>query len=283
MTKKKLIAGVGAKGSILTKYIKPKQPSPNSDKDSQHRSTVVLKEQFTNDKGQECYRFCFAGEEDKDDATMLEANCRYVKIEEEGRLDVFFSEKEKEKRKLDDLEANQFKEPKVKWEKSRAKKLLYNDIIKGIVPLDPKDDDDGVLNLKGIYSMRPEYSEYSYEKFSGRIASLRKTVRDFTKRADQDKKRFDVFKSLNPVSRISHKGYVQWQGSEAQELLRQDIQEKKHETMSKIDLWGSRAEYFTEFSLDVFRDKLYQEIRTAKYLHTLEVRGKKKKKKKSSS
>ena len=132
--------------------------------------------------------------------------------------------------------------------------------------------------MKGIYSIRPEFSQYSYEKFSGRIASVRKTVRDFMTRAAKDKERFDTFKSLNPVSKISHKEYIQWQGSEAQELLRQDIQEKNHEKMSKIDHWGSRVEYFTEFPLDAFRDKLYQEIRTAKYSHTLKERGKKKKK-----
>jgi hypothetical protein len=62
------------------------------------------------------------------------------------------------------------------------------------------------------------------------------------KRAAKDKERFDTFKSLNPVSEISHKGYVQWQGSEAQELLRHDIKVKKHEKMSKIDLRGSRVE-----------------------------------------
>jgi hypothetical protein len=140
-----------SKGSILTKFIKPKQPSPNGDKDSLHRSIVILKEHFTTKNGKECYRFSFVDEADNDNATILEANCRYVKIEEEGKIDGFFSEMQKEKRKLNDLEAKKFKEPKVKWEKSRAKKLLYDDIVEGRVPLDPKDDDDGTMNLKGIY------------------------------------------------------------------------------------------------------------------------------------
>lgn len=279
MPKKKLVPGVGAKGSILTRFIRPKQPSPQSDQNSKHRSDIFLLEQFANEKGKMCFRFCFIWDKDKDDRVMLEANCRHVKVEEEGNVEDFFSSKDKEKRKIAELQAKQFKEPKIKWEKSMAKKLLYNDIVEGRVPLDPKDDDNGQLNLKGIYSMRPEYSEYDYDKFSGRLSSVRKTIRDFQKKASQDRKRFDRFKDRNPVSELSHKGYIQWQGSEAQELLRQDIREKKHENMSKMDLWGSQPEYFTEFPLDAFRDKLYQEIRTAKYLHTLEHKGKKKKKK----
>jgi hypothetical protein len=55
MAKKQLVAGIGSKGSILTKFIKPKQPSPNGDKDSQHRSIVLLKEHFTTESGKECY------------------------------------------------------------------------------------------------------------------------------------------------------------------------------------------------------------------------------------
>ena len=46
------------------------------------------------------------------------------------------------------------------------------------------------------------------------------------------------------------------------------------ERMSKIELWRSRPEYQGEFPLKEFRDKMYQEKGTAKYLHTLRVKGK---------
>jgi hypothetical protein len=71
-----------------------------------------LKEHFTAESGKECYRFCFADEADNDNATILEANCRDVQIEEEGKIDGFFSEMQKEKRKLNDLEAKKLRNPK---------------------------------------------------------------------------------------------------------------------------------------------------------------------------
>ena len=39
------------------------------------------------------------------------------------------------------------------------------------------------------------------------------------------------------------------------------------------ELWETREEYFEEFPLDVFRSKIDQEIRTAKYLHTVKTKG----------
>ena len=58
----------------------------------------------------------------------------------------------------------------------------------------------------------------------------------------------------------SHKGYIQWQGSESQRLLKNDIQNGLHETQTPLDLWMSRAEYHDIFPLKVFRDKICQEL-----------------------
>jgi hypothetical protein len=40
-----------------------------------------------------------------------------------------------------------------------------------------------------------------------------------------------------------------------------------------MKLWESRREYFEQFPLDAFRDKIKQEVRTAKYLHTCKTKG----------
>jgi hypothetical protein len=45
----------------------------------------------------------------------------------------------------------------------------------------------------------------------------------------------------------------------------------KHHRMA---FWLTRPAYYDEFPLNAFREKISQEIRTAKYLHTLKVRGK---------
>ena len=84
---------------------------------------------------------------------------------------------------------------------------------------------------------------------------------------------FDNYVANHPVSYFSHKGYIQWQGSEAQELALEHIAKNIHNTSKWKDWHESHPEFYENFELAVFKDKIRQEIRTAKYIHTLEVRG----------
>ena len=174
--------------------------------------------------------------------------------------------KEKEKEK-------EPKEPKIKWKKSKARALLYQDIRDGSVPIDNPRAGGGMA-LKEVYALRIEFQEYNYSKFSARLASLRKVIADADNRAEADQAAFENFKANHPVSLFSYKGYIQWQGSEAQESLLEDMEAGLHQSMGKKALWEHRNEYYENFPLNAFRDFVYQEVRTSKYLHTLKVKGK---------
>ena len=56
--------------------------------------------------------------------------------------------------------------------------------------------------------------------------------------------------------------------------MKEYLAAKVHKMLSRFELYGSRPEYYQNFPLDAFRDKVNQEIRTSKYLYTLKVRGK---------
>jgi hypothetical protein len=168
-------------------------------------------------------------------------------------------------------------EPKIKWKKSRAKQLLYNAIKEGRVPLEAKDSNNkSTMPLKDIYNLHPtELSKYHYSKLSSRISSLRKTIKECNGRAVFDQEAFDNFIARYPVSQFSHKGYIQWQGSDAQEKFNK-LMEKGELPIGfdKEKVYSTYGVFFTNFTLPVFREKVYQELGTAKYLHTLEIRGK---------
>ena len=90
-----------------------------------------------------------------------------------------------------------------------------------------------------------------------------------------DQEAFDDFLENHPNrSFFSHHGCEEWQGSVAQNFLLALIK-KGDVTMEtkKHKLWMSKAECYEVFPLKTFRDKVYKEFRTAKCLHTLEVRG----------
>lgn len=173
-------------------------------------------------------------------------------------------------------QAQPFNEPKIKWRDSKAKNLLYDDVRKGVIPLKAKDQNGkSTMTLTTIYTMRPEYQLYDRKKLSGRLSAIRKAVGTKNDRAVDDRKLFEIYKSIHPVSYFSHKGYIEWAGSEAKELvLRALAQRTLEELGGHKEFYGSESEFYENFTLDVFRDKVRQEIRTSKYLHTLEVKGK---------
>jgi hypothetical protein len=92
-----------------------------------------------------------------------------------------------------------FKEPKIKWKKSKAQALLYQDIKEGLVPLHAKDKNGKTtMKLKDIYEMHTEYAEYDYSKFSSGVS--RKIIQDCAGQDPVDLEAFNSFKANNLVS-----------------------------------------------------------------------------------
>ncbi len=257
--KKKLFAGVGAKCTVLTKFVRPKLAGFADD----HRTTCILKEMRTirvNKKDQECFVF-------EENGVDYHAVKRYFKVIEEGDASGFFPPEEAAAQRRAKEAADAFKEPKVKWRKSKAKRILYELLMDGTIPL------DDTMPFEEFFLLSQEFASYDPEKFKSRLRSLRDKISELDKRAEEDRKAFDVYKKNHEVSLFSHKGYIQWQGSDAQDLLWDDIEAGKLGTMTKKQLWESRPEYREEFPLFAFRKKVEQEIRTSKYVHTVRMKG----------
>lgn len=166
-------------------------------------------------------------------------------------------------------------EPSVKWKRIEAKKLLFQDLINGEVPLDAKNEQGKItMRLKDIWLKRDEYQLYKYSKFSSRLSSLRVTAKETLSPKELDQEAFDNYLENHEVSHTTGKGFIQWQGSGAQRLLRADLESNENEALEWEVWFNSNEEFYDNFTLDLFRDKVNQEIRTVKYLHTLKVRGK---------
>jgi hypothetical protein len=162
-----------------------------------------------------------------------------------------------------------FIEPEIPWAESKAKALLMQDIIDGVVPKNPC----STMPTNVIFTSRPEYAEYGYSAFSGRLSRLRAQINRELKRAEDDLAAFNNYKAHNVVHKMSAHGYPEWDGSDAQKQLKLDIDDGLHEILEPKELWCYR-EVYDSFPLRVFKDHIYQEIDTRKYLHTLDVKGK---------
>jgi len=160
--------------------------------------------------------------------------------------------------------------PEIPWQDSKAKALLRQDIIDGIVPKIPSNS----MPTNVIFTSRPEYAEYGYTQFGSRLSNLRKQVKRDLRRANEDRRRLENYLESHPPHSYTEHGYPEWEGSKAQEQLRKDMADNLHEVMLPLELWCLREEY-DYYPLKVFRDHIYQETRTKKYYNYLKVKGKK--------
>lgn len=266
MTKKyKPRAGVGAKAKIFTKMIYPRRQVV----DMKEESTVILigeEQKMINRKQQECYTFTIDGADPSSD--VFYAIKRYVHVFEEG-IDAFDTTLPGPPKE------NILEEKKVKWKKSKAKRILYDLLMDGTIPMEDKDADGNVtMPIEDIFLLDGEFAKYRFDMFAGRLKRLRDKIKELDNRAAADLLLFNNYKSNHKPSLFSHKGYIQWQGSAAQEWLWDDLPKYLKDPDSKpLRLWLTRPEYRNEFPLDAFRDKIKQEIRTEKYLRTREARA----------
>ena len=233
------------------------------DNDKGHRSTVVILRR-SDDKKKFVFRYAL----DDESGVELTGTSRYVKVIYEGNAADLFDVKGEDTVQVKG-------EPNIKWKHSKAKKLLYQDIIEGKVPLYARDDNGNTtMATKDIYALRPEFAAYNYDKFPSRLSSLRDTIQKKMSRKGDDEIAFEAFVRYTPVSIKTSRGNIQWKGSEAQELALKDIAEGIHTEKGYRYLHEKRPEYFTNFPFELFRNKIRQEVKTAKYLHTVKVKGK---------
>lgn len=233
MAKKKLRPGIGAKCTILTKFIHPKKTGFEEG----HRTKCILKEMKTirvNQKDQQCFVF-------EEDGKQFHAVRSHFKVYKEGKKSGCFNIEERTRKPA---AGGGFQEPKIKWRKSKANKVLYDLLRDGTIPLQKQDGNGNTtMTTEDIFALSEEFLLYDPNKFEGRLEALRKKIVELDTRASEDRAAFDIYKKNHEVSLYSHKGYIQWQGSDAQDLLWNDIEVGKLETMTKEELWQSRDEY----------------------------------------
>ena len=153
--------------------------------------------------------------------------------------------------------------PATAWE--IAKPILSKDYNEGTVTdsMKPKD----------VWGMRSEFKDVVYENFRSNFSRLKRTTKANQVRATIDNAGFLHDMTIYSLAK-EIEGY--WDGSEAQELLRQDIESNLHTQMKPQHLWLSRSEY-QKFGLKKFRGHIHQELRQERETNYWIVKKKKKK------
>ena len=142
------------------------------------------------------------------------------------------------------------------WGPSQAKKLLREDIINEVVTSE--------MDPAFVFAMRPEYQDYKFANFTTNLKNLTEVIakhhqrmKDDCKYYIEDRKLLKQFRMMNP--RVQK--YPNWHQSEAQRLLKVDVDHGRHTIYKPSELYlaPNRAAY-RDFPPDVFRKHLHQEV-----------------------
>jgi hypothetical protein len=156
------------------------------------------------------------------------------------------------------------------WRNSKAKRLLYHDILDGVVTAS--------MVPATVFRMRPEYQVYLEDNFKTNFKNLKQAIKDKQEYAVIDSAAFAHDRRVNPPVELTAKGCPHWNGSAAETFLKQDMDDGLHLTMKPAVLHMTRSEYQV-YPLAVFRPHIGQEKR-ARLNNTYWLAKKKKKKNK---
>ena len=89
---------------------------------------------------------------------------------------------------------------------------------------------------------------------------MRKAIDEKMARKAIDQAAFDNYVANHETAKFYHKGYIQWQGSDAQKLALEHMKENVHNTTKWDDWYGENAEFYLNFPPRIFKEKICQEI-----------------------
>ena len=169
----------------------------------------------------------------------------------------------RKKHKDGDLENEEANAQKViVWAKSAAKQFLKKCFRDKVIRPDYK---DAKVVWKEHCENHPAFARMMCDDaFVRRLGTVRDDYLKKLSRMRADLKAFVKAKKNHPTPKFNSRGEPQWHGSRAQQLLKKMVSEGKHKGKEPKVLY-SKTEEFRVYSLQTFRDHIYQEERLLKF------------------
>ena len=152
--------------------------------------------------------------------------------------------------------------PTTTWRSSEARRLLEEDLRSGAIPLDWRE-----MSVNEVYAQRPEFADFPYAPFGRRLQAMRKQCGNKHSRSEADAVAMASDRQFVAQLRAGGGGALRpsWDGSEAERLLRMDIDDGLNLNLTPKVFHQSRVEYQV-YSLKVFRGHIHQEVKRRKFV-----------------
>jgi hypothetical protein len=168
------------------------------------------------------------------------------------------------------------------WVSSDAKKLLVQDMLDGLVPVNEKIKDIEKL-FNELYAHQPEFRDFPFDKerYKTRIERLQTSVQCLQWGAQYDKDMLVEARKKFPKPSYGPTGVINWQDSDADHFLELDMEAGKHLEMKPSELRDTR-ECYKHFSKKRFSKRIDQKREAAKPYGMNPMQAAAKKQKKSA-
>lgn len=163
----------------------------------------------------------------------------------------------------------------IDWKKSEAKAVLVKDLMDEVLPLEENEVSAKEAWTSCYINLR-EFANVEFEQFKRQLAAHRKQIKAKKQAANTQESAFQHDRQLYPERHAYSNGRRIFRMSPAQSLLEDDIKNKRHRGMKPSAFRATRPE-FTEWELDIFRQRIYQEERRQKFINYLNWKRQEKK------
>jgi hypothetical protein len=159
----------------------------------------------------------------------------------------------------------------IDWRDCASKHIIMDDLKCGILPVDA-DELSAEEAWELVYQHLAEFVKDGvvFSQFKERLADHRKKIGDDTRRASRELAALTHDRLLCPRQMENHRGHPVFDLSPAKLLLRQDVADRKHLTMTPTELRQFRIVEYGPFGKFEFRHRIYQAVRREKFINWME-------------
>jgi hypothetical protein len=156
----------------------------------------------------------------------------------------------------------------IDWKKSHARAIILEDLELEILPIDAAQMPAAVA-WELYYGQMAEFNEVVFSQFEARLKDHRKKYGKLVIRSARESEALAHDRRLFPRQNENCRGEPVFDLSAAKLLLRADVAEGKHTSMTPSQLQATRDEY-KPFDSRKFKHRIYQEVRRIKFLNWLD-------------
>ena len=151
------------------------------------------------------------------------------------------------------------------WMTSKAKQLIAQDIIDGEIPLEGNIDVEKIFYGELGYHHHKYFKNFPFDKtrYKDRIERLREAIKRLQHWAAYDAAKIEEDRIKHPPKEKNIRGELRWDGSEAQALLKLDMDQGRHLQMRPKEFRETREAYGM-FKLRIFQKHVDQEKQARK-------------------